>query len=227
MPMRISHFLALVAVGVVSWSCSGVSVRKSETPEGMAYELACARGNQCVQKAERICKHGYRFLQRSDPNNSSDGRHHWTIACGENQDAQPPQEPQTMRGSSAESPAPGYAQAPTAAPANGQMRSTLTPQQAKEVSVRLEPGMTREAVTNIFGPPAMTQARTMGADTGATWQGLVWTYQWWVDHPPECRAGAWCRGRAEKFDLTFQQVEKPDEPSGDTWRLHSWSWRER
>jgi hypothetical protein len=224
--MRISRFSALVAVGVVSWSCSGVSVRKTETPEGMAYDLACARGDQCVQKAQRICKHGYRFLQRSDPDNSSDGRHHWTIACGESQVAQPPQEmAQTMRGSSAEAPASGYAQAPLRA--DGQVRSTLSLQQAKETSVRLEPGMTREAVSDLFGPPAMTQARTTGGDTGAPSQGLVWTYQWWVDHPPECRAGAWCRGRAEKFDLIFQQVEKPDEPSGDTWRLHSWSWRER
>jgi hypothetical protein len=73
----------------------------------------------------------------------------------------------------------------------------------------------------------MTQAQTMGSDTGAPWQGLIWMYQWWIDHPPECHAGAWCRGRAEKLDLVFQQQGSATGGNGDAWLLNSWSWRER
>jgi hypothetical protein len=78
----------------------------------------------------------------------------------------------------------------------------------------------------IFGPPKTIATQTMGSNGGAPWLGWIWTYEWWVDHPTNCSAGMFCRGRVEKLDLVFQETGGSTNANGDVWTLNSWSWRE-
>jgi hypothetical protein len=96
----------------------------------------------------------------------------------------------------------------------------MTFDQAKAASVKLEPGMSRDNVSRIFGLPKKTAAQASAGGTPAN--GLIWTYEWWIDHPARCKAGAWCRGHAAKFELVFQPAT--DAANGDPWQLNSWSW---
>ena len=99
----------------------------------------------------------------------------------------------------------------------------MTLDEAKAASVKLEPGMSRQNVATLFGLPKKTEVLPMGSETKNPWNGLVWRYEWWIDHPADCSAGAFCRGRAAQFELVFQRAEQAT-PDGDTWLLNSWSW---
>jgi hypothetical protein len=203
--------------------CSGVRVQKTQTPMGPGYQLECTKENQCAKKAEGLCRSRYTIVQRSDPNDNSNGQHHWTIACG---DAGPGQPAAPWAGPGQGAAPQPYAAGAGAPPPMGMQSAGLTLQQAKTSSVRLEPGMPRDAVASIFGPPKTTSAQAMGANTAAPGQGLIWTYEWWIDHPTNCSAGAFCRGRAEKLDLVFQRAGERATANGDAWVLNSWSWHE-
>ena len=79
-PVVCQAVLALSMLG-----CAGVHVERTQTAQGSGFDLVCARGDQCEHKAEKLCRQGYRVIARSEPNDNPDGRHHWSIVCGDSE----------------------------------------------------------------------------------------------------------------------------------------------
>jgi hypothetical protein len=209
--------------------CAGVHVERTQTAQGSGFDLVCARGDQCEHKAEKLCRQGYRVIARSEPNDNPDGRHHWSIVCGDSEQgadlAATPTKQETTTGSPNVTGAQGEsaaAESPSAS-AGPRTPAQMTLDQAKAASVKLEPGMTRQGVVDIFGMPKKTAAQPInGASEGTSSNGLMWTYEWWIDHPARCKAGAFCRGHASKFELVF--ARNAEASGDDAWVLSSWSW---
>jgi hypothetical protein len=90
-------------------------------------------------------------------------------------------------------------------PARPEGGATL--EQAQAASLRLEPGLLRDQVARILGPPTNTETVPAGEATGHAWQALLWNYVWYDGTP----------GR-KALALFFEF----DDHVG--WRLNSWRW---
>lgn len=180
-----------LVIAVLVAGCSGVHARATETPEGPGYDLECPGADQCTQKAQKVCRSGFRIIRSDETSGASDGRHHWTVAC-----------------------------------AGTRWGSRLPLQQAKDSAMKLARGSSQEDVTNVFGPPTMTQPQTV-VSNGSEWDALVWTYQWWVQQSSDCAPGSSCSGHPERLDLVFRRAgSAPYGLKDDGWRLESCSWRD-
>jgi len=116
-------------------------------------------------------------------------------------------------------------------PPEPQNRSGLRLSEAREKSVKLQPGMSQDAVRELLGAPDETSAGTYGqntghpwqvlnitttaggsnnvetstGNTGHTWQGVAWTYRW------EQGGLVW------RLSIVFQHDET-------SWDVNSWNW---
>jgi hypothetical protein len=120
---------------------------------------------------------------------------------------------------------------PPAPPPEPQNRSGLRLSEAREKSVKIQPGMSQDAVRELLGSPDETSAGTYGqnqntghpwqvlnittgssnnveatgGNTAHPWQGVTWTYRW------EQGGSVW------KLSIVFQHDEA-------SWDVNSWNW---
>lgn len=97
---------------------------------------------------------------------------------------------------------------PVQPPPEPQSRSGLRLSDASERALKLEPGMSQDAVRKLLGAPDETSSATYGAAVGAPWQGVAWTYKWqWGSYVPTVR----------RLEILFQH-------DYTSWDVNSWKW---